>query len=472
MAKKKNEDAQQKAVAQSGSENQNEQAVVEQQSEDQKSQRVSVATTEGNTIDRIRIFQKDGATMVQADYGKLNPEGKTSEERRAGMRTQLSRPLTAEQTQEYQRQYAIDPAKAKEYAVREVYPMHVNDAAFHLKDTTINDRKVNYITLEKITEDTLLLNALRKQGVDVDHMNREQRADAVAKFTPEEKDTALKDSKGLVGKWQLAVGEKGNKESRFYGILNSQELANIRHRAEVTLDREEVKDKNGDTVRDKRGNAVTREVVKSVGAPLTMAAIAGQVEQRVLAQRQDNEAKLEAAKKVDWSKFKLPSAATLTSLRYSASKEHPDRAWLTGNVNGIQVSGLLSKNETTAVKNKVATLEQVAAANRDFSGKVLDIVGPGQKETVTQDDAVKAIVERASDPAAKAFTEEQSGIITKYLGDIDGDGREDVVNELWDKANSLLAKSGVNEQWKEDAHQELKDLSEGIVRPEQQGLHR
>ena len=60
---------------------------------------------------------------------------------------------------------------------------------------------MNYITIEKITEDTLLLNALRKDGVDVDHMNREQRANLIASMTPDAKDMAVKGSEGLIGKW-------------------------------------------------------------------------------------------------------------------------------------------------------------------------------------------------------------------------------------------------------------------------------
>ena len=142
---------------------------------------------------------------------------------------------------------------------------------------------------------------------------------------------------------------------------------------------------------------------------MTMADIAGRMEQRVQAQRQTNGEKLDAAQKVDWSKFKLPSAANVTSLRYSAAKDNPDRVWLSGKVNGIECVSLLSVNESTAVKNRLATLEQVAAANRDFHKKALDIVGPGQKQEVNakEDAAVKAIVDRASDSTARNFSPEQ-----------------------------------------------------------------
>ena len=449
MARVKTEKAQSKTAAAEGSqvENQNE--------NNEKTAKAKVTTTEGNTIDRIRVFQKDDATMVQVDYGKLNPDGKTPEEKRAGMRTQMSRQLTSEQAKTYQDLYAKDPVQAKEFAVKTAYPMHVDDAAFHQKNANINGRDVNYITIEKITEDTLLLNALRKDGVDVDHMNREQRANLIASMTPDAKDMAVKGSEGLVGKWQLAFGEKGNKESRFYGIMNAEDLASLRHRAEVTL--------------DEKGQ------VKSVGKPMTMADIAGRMEQRVQAQRQTNGEKLDAAQKVDWSKFKLPSAANVTSLRYSAAKDNPDRVWLSGKVNGIECVSLLSVNETTAVKNRLATLEQVAAANRDFHKKALDIVGPGQKQEVNakEDAAVKAIVDRASDSTARNFSPEQMKTLNDFAAGAETpDERAKVFDGLWEKAESQLKAAGVNDAWQKDAHNELKDLAEGIVRSEAQGLKR
>ena len=403
MAKKNVEDAQPKAVAEAGSQEES------QKGQEQQAQKAKVTTTEGNTIDKIRVFQKDGNTMVQADYGKLNPEGKTSEERRSGMRTQLSRPLSPDQAKEYQKIFAEDPVKAKEFA--------------------------------------------RKEGMDVDHMNKDQRAKLVDSMSPEAKEKALSGKEGLVGKWQMAFGEKGNKDSRFYGILNKEELASIRHRAEVTL--------------DEHGQ------VKSVGAPLTMAEIAGRMEQRVQAQRQNNGEKLEAAQKVDWSKFKLPSAANLTGLRYSAVKDNPDRVMLHGQVNGIEVSGLLSKNETTAVKNRVATLEQAAAANEQFRNKVLDILGPGEKKGVSEDAAVKAIIDRASDSSARAFTPEQVKTLNEFAKDAETpEQREQVFAGLWEKAQPKLAADGVNEHWQQDAREELSDLAQGAVRSEQQGMKR
>lgn len=413
MAKKKVESEQPKvAAAVDGSENR------EQKAEEQKTPRSGIVTTEGNLIDKIRIFQNDVSTMVQVDYGKLNANGKTPEERRAGMRTQISRALTPEQSAEYQKLSAESSAKAKDFAVRAAYPMHVDDAAFHLKDTEINGRKVNYIVLEKLDASKL-----------------------------------SEQNKHLAGAWQLSFGEKDNKDSRFFGILNKEELASIRHRAEVTLD-------------------AKGQVVK-VGKPLSMAAIAGRVEQRITAQRELRDAKVESAQKVDWSKFKFPEGATVTGLHYVATKDDPDRVWLNGKVNGIEVFGLLSKNETTAVKNKMATLTQAGAANKAFSQKVSDILKNSQSVAVGVDAAVQAIVARTSDPAAKSFTPEQRETLMKYTASAaTPDAREKMFDELWGKAETALKDAGVNEAWQKDAHEELKDLANGVVREEGQGMKR
>ncbi len=411
MGKKKVEGEQPKVAAEVGTQTEDR----KEQAQEKKS--AGIVTTEGNTIDKIRIFQKDGATMVQADYGKLK-EGKTSEERRANMRTQISRELTPEQSKEYQRLAAEDPAKAKDYAVRVGYPMHVDDAAFHLKDTEVNGRKVNYIILEKLSADKL-----------------------------NEK------NKHLAGSWQLSFGVKDHPETRFFGILNKEDLASIRHRAEVTLD--------------------DKGKVKTVGAPLTLADIAGRVESRVMAQRQANEAKVESAQKVDWNKllstYKLPEGATLTALRFAPSKDNPDRVWLNGKANGIEVFALLSKNETTAVKNKLLTLEQAAAVNKEFRTKVNSIVAPAK--AVSMGDAVNAVIDRASDPAAKAFTPEQVKVLNDFAADAKTpEERQKIFDGVWAGAQAKLA--GVNEAWLKDAHQELNDLAEGAVREEQQSMKR
>lgn len=386
-----------------------------------------IVTSEENTVDKIRVFQKDGSTMVQVDYGKMR-EGKTSEERRAGMRTQLSRPLSADQAKEYQRIYAESPVLAKDYAARQAYPMHVDDAAFHKKDAVINGRKVDYIIIEKLREEDL------SEG-----------------------------NKHLAGAWQLSFGEKDNKESRFLGILNKEELASIRHRAEVILGTEQVKGKDGKTY--------DRDVVKSIGAPLSLADIASRVEQRVVSQREARQAQLESAQKVDWNKIldshKLPEGVALTGLRYAPFKDDPNRVWLNGKANGIEVFSLLSKNETTAVKNKIITLEQAAAVNKGFREKVTAIVAPAA--AVTLNDAIKAVVDRASSQSAKSFTPEQVKVLNDFAAKAStAEERQNYFDAAWAGAESQL--EGINKVWVNDAHIELNDLAQGIVRSEQQGV--
>lgn len=432
MAKKSKDDNQPQAVVEVGSESRT------QEASEQKSPKSGIVTTEGNTIDKIRIFQMNGATMVQADYGKLNLNAKSVAERRAGMRTQISRALTPEQSREYQRLHAESPFKAKEYAVRTAYPMHVDDAAFHQKDTSVNGRKVDYIVLEKLDASNLSDN-----------------------------------NKHLAGSWQLSFGEKGKPETRVFGILNKEELASIRHRAEVSLAPEPVTDQNGNVIHNDKGDVVTRDVVKSIGAPLSMADIAARFETRITAQREAQTAKL-AAQKVDWSRYKFQDGIKVADLHYAPSKD-PSHVWLNGNVNGIRVFSLLSQNETTAVLNKFATLEQAAAANKMFREKVYSIVAPAQSQVVDQAAAVNAIVARASDSAARSFTPAQVKTLNDYAsasGAQEPDARAHVFDALWKAAEPSLKSANVPEAWQKDAHEELKDLADGVARSEQQGMHR
>jgi len=286
-------------------------------------------------------------------------------------------------------------------------------------------------------------------------MPEEKRAAAVAAMSEEDKAAALSDCQGLLGKYQLSIGEKGVKDSRFYGIVNNEEMASIRHRAEVVLD-----NKGG---------------VKETGAPLTMLDIANRFEQRVRAERKAIGDKLEAAEKLDWSKFKFPEGTKFDYLRYGNSKDNPDRVMLYGAIGGIKIASLLSVNESTAVRNKLATLEQGAAANRDFHQKVNALIGkaPAETKAVTEDDAVKVIIYRASELTAKAFTPEQRDKLLNFTAGAETvEDREKLFDGLWAKAESALKDAGINEAWQKDAYAELKDLAHGVVRDEQQGLKR
>ena len=386
-----------------------------EQTQEKKSARI--VTSEGNTIDKIRIFHDAiGIIMVQADYGKLQ-EGNTAKERRAGMCTLSCRFLDRWQRKEYQRLYVENPNKAKEYAARQAYPMHVDDAAFHNKNTTINGRKVDYINLEKLTAEKL-----------------------------DEK------SKHLAGSWQLSFGQKGKEDTTFTGILNAQERAMICHRCEVAIN------KNGDIV--------------WFGDPLTLAEIAAHVEQRIMEQRKAQDMKFEAAKNVDWEKLlsthQLPEGAKLKNVHFSQAKNDPNRIWISGKVNGVEIFALLTPNETAAVRNKMITLEQAATVNKEFFAKIKEIVTP-VASTISA--AVKAVVDRASSPSAKAFTPEQVKVLNDYASIAESpEDRQKVFNDVWFQAKSEL--SGVNEAWLMDAHQELNDLAEGIIREEQYTIKR
>ena len=386
-----------------------------EQTQEKKSARI--VTSEGNTIDKIRIFHDAvGIIMVQADYGKLK-EGNTAKERRAGMYTLSCRFLNRSQRMEYQRLNAEDPNKAKEYAARQAYPMHVDDKTFHNKNTTINGRKVDYINLEKLTAEKL-----------------------------DEK------SKHLAGSWQLSFGQKGKEDTTFIGILNTQERAMICHRCEVEI--------------NKNGNIV------GLGEPLTMADIAARVEKRILEHRKAQDMKFETAKNVDWKKLfsthQLPEGAKLQNVHFSQAKNDPDRIWISGKVNGVEIFALLTPNETAAVRNKIITLAQAATVNKEFFTKIKEIVTP---IATTMSAAVKAVVDRASSPSAKAFTPEQVKVLNDYASNVESpEDRLKVFNDVWLQAKLEL--SGVNEAWVEDAHQELNDLAEGIIREEQHLIKR
>ena len=425
MAKKKNVSEQPKAEAAA--------PVVEgnlkNEAKEQKAPKSGIVTAEGNVIDRIRVFQDGKTTKVQVDYGKYNTAGKTETERRKGMRILPPRVLTPEQSKEYQRLSAEDANKAKEYAVRSAYPMHVDEAAFRQKNAEINGRKVDYIIIEKLDPEKL------GEG-----------------------------NKNLAGRWQLSFGEKGNDASRFYGIMNREEIASFKHRGEVTLD--------------------DKGQVKSVGAPLTMADIAGRMENRVKAEREAKAAKLEPAQNVNWSQFKFADGVKIDKLHYAPSSD-PDHLYIKGKVNGIELSSQLTSTQTLALKNKMATLDQVAAANFDFRAKVSSILGgiqvlapkadQAQAETkgIDKQAVVDVIVARTSSQSAKSFTDDQVKALNDYAeaaGARDPETREQIFEDLWKTAEPSL--KGVNEKWQEDARAELKDLAQGNVRAEQQGMHR
>lgn len=459
MAKKTmKEDVKPEAVVENGSKN------LEKKTGEQKTPKFSVPTSDGKVLDKPRFYPSGDIYMVQAEYGKLDPAGKTAEERRAGMVMLMSRALTPEQTKEFLRLNVEDPAKAKDYAVRAAYPMHVDADAFHQKEATVNGKSVNYIVLEKVTEDALVLDSLRKNGADLS--TPEKTKAALEGVTADQRAKILEGKDYLVGKWRLSFGNTNEKGSHFVDYLNSEELAMVKNRAHVVMENKPIKNKDGSPSLDENGKQRTREVITSVGTPVSMADIAAHMQLRVAPKHE--------AKNIDWSQYQLPKDVTLKGLRYADDKRYPDQLWVNAKVGVLSVSGLLTKVETAALRNKYATLEQVAAANKNFTAKLQSVIGQSTDKgvTVTLKDASDAVVARASDSSARSFTSEQAGIITRYLGDVDGDGRMDVAEEIWGKAKEELDGKKIDGKWQEDAHQELKDLAMGKVRDNQASLHR
>ena len=189
-------------------------------------------------------------------------------------------------------------------------------------------------------------------------------------------------------------------------------------------------------------------------------------------QRKAQDMKFESAKNVDWKKLlsthQLPEGAKLRNVHFSQAKNDPDRIWISGKVNGVEIFALLTPNETAAVRNKIITLEQAAKVNKEFYTKIKEIVKPIASNISA---AVKAVVDRASSPSAKAFTPEQVKVLNEYASNAESpEDRLKVFNDVWVQAKTEL--SGVNEAWVKDAHQELNDLAGGVIREEQYTIKR
>lgn len=92
------------------------------------------------------------------------------------------------------------------------------------------------------------------------------------------------------------------------------------------------------------------------------------------------------------------------------------------------------------------------------------------------DAAVQAVVERAADPKAKAFTKEQRDKIElaaasngeKLYNDVAF--RQTFYDSLFSHAQQQMPRVPI--AWANDAHQELHELNEGKIREEGRGLHR
>ena len=85
--------------------------------------------------------------------------------------------------------------------------------------------------------------------------------------------------------------------------------------------------------------------------------------------------------------------------------------------------------------------------------------------------AMQAILDRVMDYGAKFFTPEQIGTLERVVADCENETqREHAYERLWKDTEPRL--TDAMKEWKDDAHEELRDLAHGIARSEEQGIKR
>jgi len=85
-------------------------------------------------------------------------------------------------------------------------------------------------------------------------------------------------------------------------------------------------------------------------------------------------------------------------------------------------------------------------------------------------DALNAIWKRTKDPGAKTFTDEQKQAIKLYLALFPAEEIKERAEHLWTKAD--VAMQDEDKEWRDDAHRELTELSEGKERSQSNSWHR
>ena len=239
------------------------------------------------------------------------------------------RALTPEQAKQYMDLIAKDRTEAIKYAAAAAYPHFVNDKEYNegIKGQ-VAGRDVNYIIVEKRGE-------VDNQGNKV----------------PEQ----------YVGKTFLTCGTSGDSASRVSVMLTPAEVDAYWNRAETT------RSADGKTV--------------EIGKPVSLLELANIAVSRKLKTDETRE----SAKTYDWGKFSMPEGAKLTAkATYVNSSQHPGRAWLNAEVNGIGIRSLMTEFQTVALKNGFATPEQIIGANKDAREKVNNILGIGAAQEETQ----------------------------------------------------------------------------------------
>ncbi len=85
--------------------------------------------------------------------------------------------------------------------------------------------------------------------------------------------------------------------------------------------------------------------------------------------------------------------------------------------------------------------------------------------------AQQAIVDRVMDYGAKFFTPEQIDTLERVVADCENETqREHAYERLWKDTEPRL--TDAMKEWKDDAHEELRDLAHGIAKSDNQGLKR
>lgn len=377
-----------------------------------------IVTTNGNVIRhaRVQFLSKAGVAIIAgAVYGKLI-EGKKGKDAEADLKKLPNRAIAQQDFLAYQR--SGNQTEALKEVVAKVYPMHADDKAFDNGIGQVNGHDVNYVTIKRVTEKDV------ENGFAFENQ---------------------------VGKMKLIAGIKDSKENRVIAILNPQEEAMYRHRANVTL--------------DEKGKVV------SVGSPITKLELANVVAARQIASRAAREEVLKEAKGIDWGKNQVPVGAKLSHVHTSESNQ-PDRVWINGEVNKTPVKGiLLTPVETLALREGIATKEQVFMHNPAVRSQVYDINKANYLDLKANSEtySIAAIVERAKDPSpSAAFTREQVDIINLHIGNTED--RQSVVSTLLEKSEVEIKKAGVDESWMDSVKEELKDIAAGQWKEKQESV--
>lgn len=377
-----------------------------------------VQTTAGNVIRHaeVKFIQKAGVAIVTgAVYGKL-VEGAKGKDAEANLKKLPNRSISKEDYLEYQRN--PDKAAALNTVVAKVYPMHADDKKFLNETGQVNGRNVDYVKVNFVTKEDV------------------------------EKGYAFENQ---IGKAMLRAGVKGEKDGRVIAILSPKEVAMWRHRAEVEL--------------SDKGQVV------SVGAPITKLDLADAVAKRQLATREAREALVSEAKGIDWGKYSYPVGSNVSRVHTQASNQD-DRIWINGEVNNTPIKGvLLTPVETLAVREKVATLEQVFMHNANSRKQAFDINKANYQDLKNNSEqySIAAIAKRAADPASGArFTKEQVDIINIHLGKTED--RDGAVVDLFEKAEVKIKEAGVDESWLDSVKDELKEIAAGQWKEKQESV--